>query len=369
MQLFRSREQSRQDLRVLLELFVGPLGERLRWSARLQYFLNGCFAIVGGLVVGGWLSALWSAQASGADAVPGIVDSLSTAQGPVGTIATFVFGFFFGLLKIGLSIGLLFGVPFVVIYSVLGALPNFRSRLPGYAGVVALLLIDHLRLGADRPTTEVPQPSAASTEAPAAQATQADATRIVESESRDEEARPARQALVAEVEALTVSARTKWRADVEAAQAFGNDGQVPPMLRVQEQDGDAAITNSGARPVCVAVARVERDAGGAVVSRCRLGLSDCQQISAGGSRRFPLYRGSAPTCERLPLEFRVGSVTNPEPSWWSRSALDSFDPTNDGHDHTRLPTPMLAAEKAALLPLLEEDARARRWQLELQSGQ
>ena len=159
----------------------------------------------------------------------------------------------------------------------------------------------------------------------------------------------------------------KWRADIKAAQAFERTGVIPPMLEVEEAGAFVRVTNLGRKPVCLRLTRVARNSTKPNdVARCMLDSETCQVIAPGTEQRFQLFRaGNPPDCYHALLEFRVGTPLDPEPTWWSASALEEFDVT----PRPELPGLDQPGEFAAMTEklnaLLAESDRAARWRREL----
>jgi hypothetical protein len=155
----------------------------------------------------------------------------------------------------------------------------------------------------------------------------------------------------------------KWRADMLTANALGEIGAVPPMLVVRESGNQVQITNRGAGPACVQLARVTRPKTDAV-ERCQVGPSTCSVVKPGATLRLQVFRtGSKDACLHAALEFRVGNVDSPEPSWWSRTAFNEFtDPPMDiGYKEEA----DLQADIARFEATVEDQGRAARWRQEL----
>lgn len=111
-----------------------------------------------------------------------------------------------------------------------------------------------------------------------------------------------------------------WRRDLVDAHAVGARNVTPPMLGVQEVGSLVIVTNRGTTPACVLVTRVS-----AGLERCAVGSGHCTELPAGKTARLPtLLAGNPEGCHTGTLEFRVGDVDHPEPSWWSESALADF---------------------------------------------
>jgi hypothetical protein len=113
----------------------------------------------------------------------------------------------------------------------------------------------------------------------------------------------------------------QWRKDLTDARAVGGLGVTPPMLSIQDTGSLVTVTNRTKNPACVIVSRIAtRDA--AVMSRCTVGGNRCIVIQGGATARWPTLRsGNSESCLAGSLEYRVGNVDYPDPSWWSESAL------------------------------------------------
>jgi hypothetical protein len=177
--------------------------------------------------------------------------------------------------------------------------------------------------------------------------------------------------LVEELEGLAGKVARKWRLDVQNAKAHGPLGEIPPMLALKLlPEGEADLTNKGSVSVCVNAARVELNKSGQIFGRCWLAARHCQVIPAGETRRLKTYLRTTPTaCAARQVEFRVGSMMDPEPSWWTDTALREFDaqPPGTGRFLDNMPIEMLKAERAYLLGLMGSDERDARWRRELDS--
>jgi hypothetical protein len=182
--------------------------------------------------------------------------------------------------------------------------------------------------------------------------------------------RAERESLAARLAELRNSVAVKWRADVDAAHAHGEPGIVPPMLDVREERFSVEVINRLAdRPVCVQLQRVSRRSTRANdYDRCRLDLETCRDIEPGALHRFQLFNtGNPAACMAAPLEFRVGTPMHPEPTWWSRSALEDFDaaPPTVATVASATEKRQLRGDIAELEALLSETGRAARWSREL----
>ncbi|HUQ10132.1 MAG TPA: hypothetical protein VM146_07425 [Steroidobacteraceae bacterium] len=155
----------------------------------------------------------------------------------------------------------------------------------------------------------------------------------------------------------------KWRADMLTATALGEIGAVPPMLTVRETGSQVQLTNRGAGPACVQLARVTRPKTDAV-ERCQVGPATCSMIKPGATLRLQVDRsGAKDDCLNAVLEFRVGNVDFPEPSWWSRTAFNEF--ADRATDISYKQEADLQADIARFEATVEDQGRAARWRQEL----
>jgi hypothetical protein len=119
----------------------------------------------------------------------------------------------------------------------------------------------------------------------------------------------------------------------------------------------------------VKLVRVLRQPGSQEYLRCPLDTErECTDIRRGQSATFGLLRHAGnDACQRGALEYRVGTPTKPEPSWWSMSALENGTPrANDFRDrYSRMSTIDLVNERARLEKLMMEPDRAARWARDL----
>jgi hypothetical protein len=180
-----------------------------------------------------------------------------------------------------------------------------------------------------------------------------------------------REALVERLRELDTQTRVRWRQDIDAANAKGPPGLVPPMLQVTQPVPYAwQVANRSDKMVCVSIARVRAAEGAAGYERCPSDNDNtCREIAPGGSRQFAIMRNDqVRACLRSQLEFRVGTPQRPEPSFWSDSALQDFDtaPPKPAA-YADLDDTRLRDEIALLEKLLAERDRASRWRRELDS--
>jgi hypothetical protein len=155
----------------------------------------------------------------------------------------------------------------------------------------------------------------------------------------------------------------KWRADVLASNALGEIGEVPPMLSVRDAGSQVHVTNRGAGPVCVQLARVTR-ANTDAVERCQVGPATCSLVKPASTLTLQASGTNAlEACPHAALEYRVGNVDAPEPTWWSRTAFNGFRdaPMDIGYKGEA----DLHADIARFEATVEDADRAARWRREL----
>jgi hypothetical protein len=154
------------------------------------------------------------------------------------------------------------------------------------------------------------------------------------------------------------------------------------MLKVENRGPALMITNVTDRDIaCIDIARVRRDAtapGG--FARCPLDAGGtCRSLRAGNPSLLEPSR-SGEACTSGTLEFRIGSYTDPEPSWWSTTALRDFERRTEelARDAARsseslgevgwslrFGTSELEASAMELEALLGEPGRGERWRTEI----
>jgi hypothetical protein len=168
---------------------------------------------------------------------------------------------------------------------------------------------------------------------------------------------------------LTLQTHERWLEDLRASGAIGFERDPPPMLHIVD-DGlhQKKITNLTSKKVCVKITRVMRHPGSQDYLRCpqdRVG--DCVEISRGASALFNVYpHGNNEACRTGQLEYRVGTPLQPEPSWWSLSALADLDVRAVEFEprYAAMTTLDLRSEILRLETMLEETDRAERWKRE-----
>jgi len=243
-------------------------------------------------------------------------------------------------------------------------IPDLKTRFLIYGGFAAVSFFVHLHHTATRAEA-------------AARAETARRESLVWKAREEEEVRAhsakdleMRTRLLESYPALSAAARVRWREDIEAAGANGKPGEIPPMLSVEQTDpGQLLVRNLASSPVCVRIAQVLRGSSPTAWQRCDSDFDQkCRDIGPNGSAKFALHRDDpSPACARGQLEFRVGTPLRPEPSWWSRSALDEFDdhPFAFGDKAGDFSTDQLRGEVAMLHSMIADQDRAARWRREL----
>jgi hypothetical protein len=336
----------------------GQLGDQI-WRA-----LNLGFATLAAYVIGTWLVGLFVAPREPVSLLGGLGESFSELAGS----GTFDSGFF-GLIRWTAKVGFAFVLPLVVIRGILQKLPDALARFIGYGVIATLataaLITDERAPAADPVSTEAPR----TREELTADYEALQAVREEAAEAAAKAARLERTAALQKVDELSARVARAWRADLIAAGAAGARGEIPPLLEVQHLEaGQLQVTNRGERSLCLAAAHIERDARGEVRSRCALGGRNCQIIDGHATRTLrPYLPGIAPACRAKEIEFRIGSMREPEPSWWTRTALDGSTDQSfiDERDYASMPLELLKAEIALLESLERETLRAERWHREL----
>jgi hypothetical protein len=341
--------------RGLLEFMLGPLDEDIDPIDRLQRLLLVVFSAMGGYFIGILLVALMPSFLSWPE--------LSAS--------------FFWVIAIPLAIiwwcfkaALIFVLPTVAIYRLFNSFPGVR--LPAYALIGVLWGLSLIFSGSDsniRKRTSTSQIAAEElTVEPVDEVVSrpANSAIVVDDPGREQAIALVNQSKLeaARLPDLTRRVQDKWRADIEAANAFGAVGVVPPMLDVQEAGAHVRVTNLHRLPVCLRLTRIARNSTRPNdVVRCVLDSETCRVIAPGGSHRFQLFRsGNSPDCFHSALEYRVGTPLDPEPTWWSRTALEEYDaaPRAESPGASRLPSEIIAMTRKLELQLADTD-RARRW--------
>ena len=126
--------------------------------------------------------------------------------------------------------------------------------------------------------------------------------------------------------------RLQWREDVEAADAHGGEGVVPPMLQVLDSGDGVQVTNISDTSLCLDLRRSLARSGPGYDYQCALwsergSLHSCVKYEPGHTEwlRMSSKRPDLPDCSGEPLEFRVGDWKEDSIGWWSDAALEEFD--------------------------------------------
>ncbi len=168
---------------------------------------------------------------------------------------------------------------------------------------------------------------------------------------------------------LTLQTHERWLEDVRIAGAIGFERDPPPMLDIVDEGlHHKKVTNRSTKNVCVKITRVMRHPGSQDYLRCPQDQeADCVQISRGASALFNVHPNARnEACRTGQLEYRVGTPLDPEPSWWSLSALADLDvrASNFKPRYAAMTTRDLRSEILRLEKMLEETDRAERWKRE-----
>jgi hypothetical protein len=115
--------------------------------------------------------------------------------------------------------------------------------------------------------------------------------------------------------------RRKWLGDLHAAGAHGPPGTEPPMLAIEDAGTRVLVRNIGDRSIkCVRVAR--HIAARAESVSMSIDGGDCRRLDPGDWTIYELTDADAQYAGE-PLEFRIGEPTDPDPSWWTDTALET----------------------------------------------
>ena len=147
--------------------------------------------------------------------------------------------------------------------------------------------------------------------------------------------------VAASTDELRARVGSKWLDDLFAAGAHGQPGVEPPFLEVDDEGDSVTVLNISGRPIdCLYLQRVKvSESSGEVELTCELILKhsthSCAPLPNGYSRQLVLPKEADPQCKSLPLEFRVGDMGHPDPSYWSDSALRLRYPREDERQRPR----------------------------------
>ena len=158
---------------------------------------------------------------------------------------------------------------------------------------------------------------------------------VGEQQAANAKAREERARVIAQFESRMDRARAKWVADVRAAGAWGAPGTEPPMLKVIDEGASVTITNVIDIDIpCVNLARIYHDSSpGDGYFRCEMKRERdnvaCRTLPPGGSHTYALRSGAENECRNGKLEYRIGKYTDPEPTWWTSTALKRFERSSE----------------------------------------
>lgn len=255
-------------------------------------------------------------------------------------------------------VGIVIGLSGALIYKILGAAPGARwVAYPLVALAYTVFMFQGHGFSGQRAGR---QTAAASFEA--AQ----DAAQAREQQLLAEDAE--RKKLVAQRDELTRQLGIEWRADVASAGATAAPGRTPPMLKVTELREQAQVMNLTDSPLYLCLSRVRTSADGHQL-RCLLDAGNVVRFGPHGTHRFIVFQTgniNPEACKGGQLEFRVGTVNDPEPSWWTQTALEDFAqfaPPPVSLADNSLET--LRTQVADLQRRLADSGRADRWRAAL----
>jgi hypothetical protein len=339
----------RSGKRVTDEREHGPEPEALRdpateWARTLDLFFS--FGLVG--------SFMW------------MIGALRV--GPLQSRGYEAYGELVGLLLLfGIKCLFFVVLPALLLYAVLRSVQGLMVRIVVY-GIISAIGLGIWQIGQQR-AEKVEQAQAANLarEQVAAQQQQRQAqtmeeARAIAARKEQEEHRQA----VSRLQELTLQTITRWQEDLRAAGAIGFERDVPPMLMIVD-DGlyMKKVTNLASRKVCVKITRAIRHPGSQDYLRCPQDqAAECTPIVRGGFARLNVYpHSNNEACQHGQLEYRVGTPLNPEPSWWSLSALTDLEvrATDYAERYEAMSTLDLRSEILRLEKMLAETDRAERW--------
>jgi hypothetical protein len=329
---------SLQETLAVLELFFGSFSEELTFRERSGHFLSVCFGLTGGaliaiglLKVAPWILA-WNYKN--------------------GDLARDIFFVPLNALWWGIRAALLFCLPTAAILKLLWDFPASRWVACPVIAFLSLWFFDQsfsLREKHASSRTEI----AAADEA---EQGRLERERLAASQEREHEQLARRRNELAE------QVDVQWRADVESAGASGKPGAIPPMLKVIPMRQRAQVSNLTDKPLYLRLSRVATSADGRI-ERCEFDGGNTVTIGPHDSHRFQMFlSGNSPGCMNASLEFRVGTANDPEPSWWSQTALQDYMPKSPSYESAlEKSTDTLTAEVAELERRLADSGRAERW--------
>lgn len=160
--------------------------------------------------------------------------------------------------------------------------------------------------------------------------------------------RGARVALIERWRLARSNAIETWRGHLIADGSLGGRGVSPPMLEIHDDGKRVDVTNRATHDVCVLMTRIATNESGRI-ERCAVAGDHCVVIPPGEARRLAtLLARNPPSCLEGELEFRVGNVDHPDPSWWSESAFADFAEIADTESVNRWSDERLLAEVTRL---------------------
>jgi len=330
------------DIQVLLEFFFGSFSEELTFRERIGHFFLVCFGMAGGALLGVGLLRL----------APWIL-AWTYESGDIGRD---IFLVPLNALWWGIRAVSLFGLPTVAVFKLLSDLPSSRWVAYPIIAFLSLWFLDQ-SFGL--------REQQASSKAAVAAANEADQRRLELEQLAAVQTREHEQLARHRIE-LAAQIDAQWRADVESAGAHGRPGVVPPMLEVKSMRQQVRVSNLTDKPLYLRLSRVATAADGRI-ERCEFDGGNGTTIGPHDSHRFQMFRsGNTPGCMNAPVEFRVGTANDPEPSWWSQTALQDYLPKAPSFDSALEKSPdTLVAEVAALERQLADHGRAERWRASL----
>jgi len=172
--------------------------------------------------------------------------------------------------------------------------------------------------------------------------------------------RDARVALIERWRVARSNAIEAWRTQLVVGGALGPRGVSPPMLDVHDDGKRVNVTNRAKHAACVLMTRIATNESGRIV-RCAVAGDQCVVIPPGEARLLATLLARNPqSCLAGELEFRIGNVDHPDPSWWSKSAFADFTEIADTETVNRWSDERLLVDVTRLEKQVQDRTRVER---------
>lgn len=277
---------------------------------------------------------------------------------------------FGALLWLGLKVLLFVALPTALICLFLRSFESLTPRLVVYGVFVLIGAGAHWQSGRAAAAEASRQAEIRAVEEQERQQLQREAesmeqARVTAEQNEKQELRDTREKLIA----LARQNEARWIEDVRAGGKAGYEGDPPPMLAIAEAGRyRTRITNLAPQKICAKLVRAIRQQRADDYLRCAADYTQpCDEIPSGGHAVITVFADSSnAACENGQYEYRIGSPLQPEPSWWSLSALADLrqHPTDYRETFEKLTLMDLKNEVARLEKMLAETDRAARWKRE-----